>query len=53
MAAQDRAQPFVLLGYRAVHASLSLDPKLLSLRIVRFLCVFRLTMNFPSRLVAQ
>src|ERR1022692_666685 len=31
MAAQDRAQPFVLLGHRAVHASPSLDPQLFQL----------------------
>lgn len=31
MAAQDRAQPFVLLGYRAVHAPLGLCPKLFQL----------------------
>ncbi len=31
MAAQDRAQPCVLLGYRAVHASPSLDPQLFQL----------------------
>ena len=31
MAAQDRAQPFVLLGYRAVHTSPSLDPQLFQL----------------------
>ena len=37
MAAQDCAQPFVLLGYRAMHASSGLDPQFLGWMLITFL----------------